>query len=208
MNKLADRQQNNALRLFPGWAFDEEIFRPLDLPPLNQPLVLGWSQGAYAAVEFAAKHPELAGRLFLVSARPKYPAADIAIARNGLKQNARGFLINFYRDCFAAEEKEPFLWFKENLMKKYLETFSAEELLRQLDALSRQSLDIRKLPPAVKITFVHGQNDKTAPAEEIKEFAGHCPQAKLIILKNCGHLPFLHEEFASRLKQIDAPITV
>ncbi|MFA4858197.1 MAG: alpha/beta hydrolase [Candidatus Margulisiibacteriota bacterium] len=204
MHNFANHRQNKIPRLFSGWAFDEEIFQTLDLPDMDQPLVIGWSQGVFAAIDFVAKQKDCTGHLVLISARPKYPAADIAIAQNGLKQNARGFLINFYRDCFATGEKEEFLWFKQNLMKKYLGKFTADDLSRQLDTLGQQSLNISNLSTATKITFIHGQNDKIAPVEEIKEFVSRFPQAKLIIMENCGHLPFLHKEFIACLKSARA----
>jgi pimeloyl-ACP methyl ester carboxylesterase len=122
---------------------------------------------------------------------------DINTARHGIIKNARGFLLNFYRDCFAAEEKENYHWFKQTLQKVYLEKFNREPLLSSLAKLENSALDSRALAEIKNLTFIHGQDDKIAPVEEIKEFAKTLPQAHCHLIENCGHLPFLRGEFAA-----------
>jgi pimeloyl-ACP methyl ester carboxylesterase len=113
-----------AVVLLPGWATDARIFSALAtpggvitptglLPQRSEGLadmiarhtggpvhVLGWSLGAYLAVQFARAYPELVASLTLLGVRPCYPADELATLRLALLQDRAACLTAFYRRCW------------------------------------------------------------------------------------------------------------
>ncbi|MBU0687678.1 MAG: alpha/beta hydrolase [Candidatus Margulisbacteria bacterium] len=221
MFNLINRNQKNTLVLVPGWAFDENIFNNLDLDynylvfagdniaafdsalkkslkehNLEQISLLGWSQGAFAALEFAADNPNLVDQTILVSLRKKYKAEEIKNVENLLRQNHQAFLYKFYQDCFSNENLS---WFKKNLMKNYLNKFRPDNLLNNLTLLGQAEVSAQKLCKIKNLLLIHGKNDRIAPVDEVRSLVSNMPQAKLIIIENAGHLPFLNRHFKERL---------
>ena len=225
MLQFVDRNQEKTLVLIPGWAYDGRIFEKLNLdynyliyypqPDENfstalksalsqreekKVSLLGWSQGAYLAANFALENPQSVDEVFLVSLRPQYPKDEIDSVENKLRQNTRGFLIKFYKDCFTEGEKANYQWFKQNLMQNYLNTFSCEMLSQGLATLALAQATPAKLSAIKNLTLIHGKSDKIAPAEEAQSLAQSLPRSRFISLENAGHLPFLAQDFLERLQ--------
>ena len=209
-----DRNRDNSLVLLPGWATDHRIFEKLDLPynyilpvPFNPNTfesdfleyarqnnietvsLLGWSLGGFCAADFAVKHPEMTDELILVSVKMKYEKDGIDEVKRFLNESRKAYLYKFYHDCFTGGKKEIFAWFKNALMKGYLERFALEELNAGLDYLLAKPLDIEGLKK-VKVRFIYGLNDKIVPAKEVIELRKKLPAADFELFDDAGHVPF------------------
>ena len=224
MFKFVDRKESRALVLIGGWGFDDRIFERLELgfnyffyvdgtgdnfeTELKRLLVerhiekvslFGWSKGAFLACDFAGKNPSVVDELILASLAKEYDKRDVEEIKESLSKNSKAFLHRFYRNCFAPEEAEHYLWFKKNLLKDYLEKMKAEELIKGLDALSGYRIQPGSVDKVKCVKIVHGRDDAIAPVEQAIEVAKSIGQAKFIGFERTGHLPFLHHDFKRRL---------
>jgi len=161
--------------------------------------LLGWSLGALPAAELALARPDLVAEAVLVSARPSYPPEEIAVAREGIRRNRRGYLAGFFSRCFSPGEKETGRLFRQNLLPGYLDQgWDLAALERGLDRLEAVRLD-PALVQAPHVRFVHGVDDRIAPFSEITGFTRGIPAGRVIALEGRGHMPFLAPEFAGIL---------
>ena len=202
--------------VIPGWAFDHHVFEDLDwstnlalwqggdlevLPEAwgkwSQVTLVGWSMGAYAAVQLAQRYD--IEHLVLVSARPTYPAEQLSMVQEAVQRNTALFLRKFYRDGFCRAERELYRDFQHRWQAEYQEQFTAERLLTDLDWMGRQCLKVTNLQAVERLTLVHGREDRIAPWSEMETLANLLSQAKIYCLDHVGHLPFLHEEFMGLL---------
>lgn len=224
MFKFVDRKQSRALVLIGGWGFDDRIFEPLELEynyffyvdgagtdfetelkrllaekHLEKVSLFGWSKGAFVACDFAGKNPGVVDELILAGLAKEYDKKDVEEIKGSLSKNSKAFLYRFYKNCFAPEEAEHYLWFKKNLLKDYLEKMKTEELIKSLDALAGHRIQPGALDGVKCVKIVHGRDDAIAPVEQAIEVAGSIGQAKFIGFERTGHLPFLHPDFKRRL---------
>jgi len=217
--KLFNRGAEETAVLIPGWAADYRIFSTLQLDfnylipikfspysfekgllsslkdnGLNKISILGWSMGGFIARDFASKHQAMINNLTLISVREKYEKEDIGKIKAYLKKNKKGYLYRFYRDSFSKTDEEAFSWFKRHLLRSYLGEMELNLLLEGLDYLSEARLVPLKLKRA-KIKFIHGQDDKIAPIEEMLKIKENFPSAEFITIEGAGHVPFLNRGF-------------
>jgi pimeloyl-ACP methyl ester carboxylesterase len=217
--KFIDRGFKKDILLIPGWATDTNIFDRLDIPfnyilpenipperigeafncfskNTNQPLmsILGWSMGGFIAVDLVSRYPQAFDEIILVGVRRRYNENDIDYVRGCLKKNTRAYLYRFYGRLLSQPEKEHEKWFKEILLKKYLENPDSLYLFDGLDYLAGKELKTDSLK-GLKVIFVHGENDSIASLEEAGLLAGSLPAAKLVSIKGACHFPVLREEF-------------
>ena len=221
MFKHWDRQKERSLVLVSGWAFDERIFEPADLPfnvisyakssmadfendlldhleqaELKRVSLLGWSQGAFAAGHFSAQHPERVEELVLISLRPAYDAETIQQTKSLLHRNKRGYLRQFYKSCFSGLDLETYRWFKQTLQPAYLEMFSKHALCQGLDWLSQARLRVEDLKAVDSLTVIHGRGDRIAPVQDVEQWVTALPRARFLLWEQGGHVPFLLNEFS------------
>jgi pimeloyl-ACP methyl ester carboxylesterase len=214
--KLLDRGFKKILVLVPGWATDYRIFSGLKLDynyllvsrvspscfmeDLSQALeeralekvsIFGHSLGGFLAKDFALAFPKKTDELFLAGIRKRYRAEEIEGARVRVKKNRAAFLRRFYADCFSDGE-EGRLWFKEHLLKTYLDEIRLEDLLRGLDHLSRVSIEPKDFKGLKDVSIFHGVEDKIAPFQEASEIAKGVPSARFIVVPKAGHMVFLN----------------
>ncbi len=224
MFKFIDRSQKDSLVVIAGWAFDSRVFTSLDLPynyllfeddsaesfesQLKETLakndiekisLLGWSQGAFTACEFACRNSKLIEEVILISLRKRYQKQGLNDIKKLLAKNQKAYLYSFYKQCFCADEQESYRWFKDQLLNDYVTNFSTEELTNGLDQLGEGNIDIENLKKLKNIKIVHGSQDAIAPITESLEIAEALPHAKFIEFENTGHLPFLREDFCQRI---------
>lgn len=217
--KLVARGKVATILLIPGWATDYRIFADLDLGfnyllplkfspfdfgeglqkameeyKLKNISILGWSMGGFIASEFASRHPDSVDEIIFVSVRQMYDPAGIEDIKAYLRKNCRGFLYKFYESCFSESERDRFSWFKNNLLKDYVDLISADILLEGLNYLSGRQFDAGSLR-GQKVKFIHGEEDKVAPISEALKLKESFPQAEFISLEKCGHIPFLNTNF-------------
>jgi len=218
--KLIKRGFTNPLVLIPGWATDYRIFDSLDLnydyilPVEFSPLdfeaalssylgknsihkisLFGWSLGAFLAAEFASKNSEKIEDLFLVGIRRRYNLKSLQEIETKLEKNRKAYLYSFYRDCFSRADKEGWRWFKERLLKDYLENMPLERLLTGLDYLSCVYLKPQALLKVKKIKIFQGTEDKIAPIKYAEVIKSNLPQAEFICVEDSGHALFLNPDF-------------
>ncbi len=224
MFKFADRKKKNHLVLIPGWAFDYRIFAALDLPynyfffcdestvnfedelkkilardNIEKISLLGWSQGAFRACDFACKNPDTIEEIILVSLRKKYEKKGLENIKKYLIRNRKAYLYKFYRECFCKDEKDRYRWFRDTFLMDYLDKMSLDRLIRNLDLLWRVEIRPESLKKLKRIKLVHGRADTIAPVSQAIDIANFLPQSQLITFEQTGHLPFLREDFKRRL---------
>ncbi len=220
--KYTERGRRNLIVLVPGWATDFRIFQLLDLDfnyllsPLPLPFsfersllgevkkrklkklsFLGWSLGGFLAADFSSKYPDLVDQLILVGIRQKYTAAEILKMQNFLERNKRNCLCKFYQQCFFRKEK--WLWFKQNLLNNYIDSFSLNYLLEGLSYLKSFQITAAALQKIKKLKIIHGEADKIAPLKEALKIKESLPQAEFILLEGAGHAAFLEEDLSLRI---------
>jgi len=223
MFKFIDRNHEESLILIPGWAFDYRIFDTLDLKynyfifnsnsmndfeselkniieknNLKKISLFGWSQGAFLACDFAGKNPGLIEEVILVGAKQKYEKEGLDNIKKYILKIKRAYLYKFYVECFCRNEKDYFKWFKKNLLKGYLANMDSEDLINTLDWISQKQIKPEYLNEIKKITFIHGEDDRIAPVNEMIVLKEKIKQAKFIIFENTGHIPFLRKDFKDR----------
>ncbi len=212
--KYINRHQKKDIVLLPGWATDYRVFDRLDLEynyivpvefypdTLSSDLVqylqnngfkrvslYGWSLGGFCGADFAVKYPYAADEVTLVGVKEKYKVDGIEKVKKLLSENKKAYLYKFYRDCFFAKDKASYMWFKENLMRDYLEHFSEERLFKGLDYFLKTPLDIKNLQK-VKLKLVYGAADKIVPAAEVMSLKDKIPSSKLFFVEDRGHFAF------------------
>jgi pimeloyl-ACP methyl ester carboxylesterase len=217
---LLDRGFKDTILLIPGWAADYRIFGTLKLDfnylvpsgisldrftarcigamdeyGLETVSVLGWSMGAFLALDLAADFPDRTGpSITMVSARPRYDPDVISGIRVYMKANRAGYLYRFYNECFSEEEEDARHWFRLNLMRPYLKGLDAALLDEGLEYLSGAHIEQDRLK-GLGVRFIHGKNDKIAPVDEVTAMKASSPLSKLLIIDGAGHMPFLNKNF-------------
>lgn len=214
--KFVDRGFEKTLLLVPGWAADYRIFSQIDLGynyflvsklrlssfvedagqalekgALQKVSLFGHSLGGFLARDFALAFPQKTDELFLAGIRKHYGDEEIQGVKERIQKNRAAFLRRFYSDCFTGEDAG-WLWFKENLLKDYLEEMRPEDLSEGLDYLSKVSMDPKDLQDIKNLTIYHGTEDKIAPFQEASEIAGGVPTARFVAVPNAGHMVFFY----------------
>lgn len=224
MFKFIDRKQNKNLVLAHGWAFDYRIFTPLELPynyflfcgnsitdfeaelkkmlsknNIGKISLLGWSQGASAACNFAIKNTDITEEIILIGLRKRYEKQKLKNIEKYIKKNRKAYLYKFYSHCFCEEEKNHYNWFKNILLKDYLEKMTTEQLINGLDQLSELEVKPRNLDKLKSVKLIHGRADAIAPINEAIDIVNRLREVKFIVFEQTGHLPFLRKDFKRRI---------
>jgi pimeloyl-ACP methyl ester carboxylesterase len=222
MFEFVNRGYGKKLFIIGGWAFDRRVFAQLNLPydyffydgaaaeaigELEEFLekeknktekisLLGFSAGAFAVCEFAGRCTEVVDEVILVGLRRRYDRQNLEKIKELLRRNRRAYLQGFYRQCFCRAEL--YQWFKETLLKDYLEKMSLEKLVGDLDWLGSVEIDADNLKEIKSVMIIHGSADKIAPLAQTEKIAESLPRARLVVFEKMGHLPFLHKDFEKR----------
>ena len=171
--------------------------------------VVGWSLGAIVAIAWAHAHPARVRRLVLVSATPKFVAADgwpHAMSHQTLRRFADELRVA-YRPTLqrfltlqtqGSDEARRTLAGLRALMFSRGEP-DADVLRGALDALAGS--DVRELAPRIRAPalVVAGDRDTLAPADASRWLAAALPDARLAIIAGAAHAPFL-----SHAREFDA----
>lgn len=166
----------------------------------------GWSLGAMLALEIARRHPHKASRLLLIGATPRFVAqADwpCGLAAGTVTAFTQGFAVS------PAATLKRFLALqclgdarRSTLQARLAQSLSpaaargdeaVAEGLRLLASLDlRQGLGRLDMP----CCLVHGVHDALMPIEAARCLATALPHARLHVLHDCGHAPFLSQPVA------------
>jgi malonyl-CoA O-methyltransferase len=202
----------------PGWGFDGRV-TTLAAPPrpwlttsrpaapaeiltalseslarlgIESVVLVGWSLGAYLALDFAAAHPGLIRALYLLAGRDHWPPEEIAAIRQGIAADRDGFMRSFYRKCFLGY-RQAGLAFRENLEESCLAALSPAILNGGLDYLNNIRLAERLRVPAgldLPVYQLAGGKDIVAPPGD-SPLAGACR----LFFRHGGHPLFLEKDF-------------
>lgn len=213
----------DTLVLIPGWATDWRIFNGLELDynyllttklntadfnrqllgrldqlKINKVSVLGFSLGGFLAAEFASSCPDKINELILLGVRKRYDPQLLENIRRQINKDQRAWLYKFYLNCFSKADTGGLEWFRNNLLKEYLDNLNSGELIRGLDYLAGHTIHPETLEGIENIRLFHGSGDMIAPVQEALEFKADLPRAKFTLLADTGHLCFLNGNFRER----------
>ncbi len=221
--ELRKRGFEDTLVLIPGWATDWRIFDGLELDynyllttklntadfnqqllvrldqlKINKVSILGFSLGGFLAAEFTCSYPDKVNELILLGVRKHYDSQLLENIRRQINKDQRPWLYKFYLNCFSRADTGGLEWFRNNLLKRYLDNLNSEELTRGLDYLAGQAIHPQALGKIENIRVFHGSDDLIAPVKEALEIKADLPRAKFTLLADTGHLCFLNGNFRER----------
>ncbi|MFH1191254.1 MAG: alpha/beta fold hydrolase [Candidatus Omnitrophota bacterium] len=178
--------------------FNQELFSQINQLKISQVSVFGFSLGGFLAAEFASAYPEKIARLILLGVRKSYDLQLLDNIKREIRLNRRPWLYKFYLNCFSKADTNGSEWFRNNLLKEYLDKLSSDELIRGLDYLANHALYPEALAKIEDVRIFHGSDDLIAPVMEALEIKSDLAQAKFALLANRGHLFFLNRDFRER----------
>ena len=199
----------------PGWGFSGQVVALAEKPCLwARPLVpldsatalpeilaflaehnldaiqlVGWSMGAFLALDFACAFPQKVTSLILMGMRASWPLSEIEAIRLSLATDPQAFLRDFYRKSLLGYKKEARRFVAEQ-QEPLLESLDMQVLGRGLDYLAQWRLPAQV--PQCPISCWHGRRDIIAPVTE----QAVIPGARVTIIEHGGHALFLDREFA------------
>jgi pimeloyl-[acyl-carrier protein] methyl ester esterase len=159
----------------------------------------GWSLGALMALAVAARHPNKVGKLLLVSSTASFiqrdgwphamPPAMLADFAAGVAADAEAMLPRFIGGFNRGDGRAKSVTLE--LLKAADPRPSVEVLTTGLNWL--RDVDLRELATQVKAStlLIHGAADPLMPLGAAEALAALIPGAKLAILDNCAHAPFM-----------------
>ena len=160
---------------------------------LDDICLVGWSFGGMVSMQLAAQLKGKVSRLVLIGAPARFTQkAVMEKIYNRMQADFQGTLEWFYKFCFSSNERSR-NEFGEimKLLGEFIPPFDADELLAGLRLLMK--LDVRDLLGriAVPTLIIQGSKDKVCPPEEAEFLAKKIKNARVSIIDNAGHAPFL-----------------
>lgn len=153
----------------------------------------GHSMGGYIAFEIMRQAPERVARLALINTQARPDTAEATERRRGMMARATG---GGYHDVidelfpgFVHPSRRDDAGLRQ-LVRDMADDVGVDAFIRQQTAVigrpdSRPALAWIKCPTLV----LSGDQDNTIPNSLSIEMASNIPDAKLVILRNCGHMP-------------------
>ncbi len=167
---------------------------------LPSPVTLcGWSMGSMLAMQAALRHPEKIERLILIGATPSF------ILRDGWEQGMEPLLLTSFSTAIRFNVLEAFQRFialfnhndtqskdiVRELMKENLPP--TDILLAGLDLLRNTDLRFQAASIRQPTLLIHGVKDPLMPLGAAQWLANTLPNARLEVLNNAAHAPFLSD---------------
>jgi malonyl-CoA O-methyltransferase len=150
--------------------------------------LVGWSMGAFLAIDCANNFPEKVAGLTLLGMRASWPPSEIAAIRLSLEADSPAFLRDFYRKSLLGYKKEAHRFAAEQ-QEALMQSLDMQMLGRGLDYLTQWRLPPQ--PPVCPISCWHGRRDIIAPVAEQPLIPG----ARTFIIEHGGHALFLDQGF-------------
>ncbi len=189
------------------WVDDLEAV--VDAAHIDRPFaLLGISQGAATAVQYAVRHPERVSHLILYggyavggnrsedSARREIYRAVMEVVRLGWGNDNPTFRQLFTSRFVPGGTQAQIDWFNE-LCRRTTDGQTAGALLAE-----RGNVDIRAALPRVRVPtlVIHATDDHIAPVAQGRYIAGHIPGAEFVALDSRNHVLLEHESAWSRFQ--------
>jgi pimeloyl-[acyl-carrier protein] methyl ester esterase len=159
----------------------------------------GWSLGAQLALAIAARHPSRVGKLLLVAGTPCFvqrkgwphamAPAMLAEFAAGVAADAASMLPRFVGGFNRGDARAKAVTVE--LLQLADPHPSGEVLATGLNWL--RDIDLRDLAPTVTAPtlLLHGAADSLMPLAAAEALAALIPGARLAVLDNCAHAPFM-----------------
>ncbi|GGG92266.1 alpha/beta hydrolase [Polaribacter pacificus] len=172
-------------------SFDEIndlIFQAID----TSAVLVGFSMGGFAALNFARLNPQKISKLILIAASDQ-PLSDAEIK---LRKNTIQLLQDYPYKGISKTRINQFLHPDNQtnteiirLIKRMDQELGKDVLIRQLKATSER-IDISKslIHLTAPITLVGSQNDALVSYKKLEAMASKLPNAKLICIDHAGHM--------------------
>lgn len=183
---------------FPAWL--EDFDAVVEAAGRERFALLGVSQGASVAIDYAVRHPERVSHLVLfggfVQGRHKRQAQESEEAkvleqliRVGWGQTHGAFRQVFGSMFMPEGTADQFRYFDE-LQRATSSPSNAERIFKV-----SQSIDVAELCPRVRVPtlVLHARNEIVIPFSQARLMASTIPGAKLVPLDSRNHLVFEHE---------------
>ena len=176
----------------------------------QKPILLGNGYGGFVALLTAIRHPGLASRLVLADCGAAFSEPGRAAFRGmsaAAKDKGLGAIADVaMRRLFAPEFQQANPALIEERKKRFL-AVDAQTFHGACDALA--TLDLRDQLKAVKVPVLVlvGEQDEATPPPMSRELAAGLPDARLVELPGCAHVPQLQapETFMAAIRAfIDA----
>jgi 3-oxoadipate enol-lactonase len=162
----------------------------------EQPIILGNGFGGFVTLQLSIRHPELARRLVLADSgaafsepgRQAFRAMAAAAAAKGLEAIAETAMLRLFAPEFQAENPR--------LMAERRAAFlRTDATVFQAACRALAGLDLRADVAGVRIPVLVlvGEQDQATPPAMSVELAGLLPDARLVILPGCAHVPQLQK---------------
>jgi pimeloyl-ACP methyl ester carboxylesterase len=167
-----------------------DIARLMDKLGLGHAILVGHSMGGYVALSFAHQFPQRVSGLGLISTQAR---ADTAERRQGRYQTAK---MLEERGIEVVSKGMPGQLTSNRELAAQLETLitgldvqtlaEAQVAMAERAEASPWLVDVR-----VPALVVLGEEDQLTPLENQQEMAGLLPDAELVSLPGCGHMPMM-----------------
>lgn len=174
------------------------------LADVSTPITLcGWSLGAMLALHAAQRHPHRITRLILISATPSF------VQRTSWPHGMTPAALAEFAETVEADPK--------TALKRFIALFNQGDLSsRSIGRALAQAVSIDALPPAATLAaglallrdtdlrelapriaqstlLLHGAHDPLMPLAAAEWLAAALPQARLEVLPDAAHAPFLSD---------------
>jgi pimeloyl-ACP methyl ester carboxylesterase len=216
--ELIRRGHERSLVLIPGWGFCSDIFSSLNLSYnyilpkgpvyydistelhdflLSRNIVkvslLGWSLGAWVALDFQAGYPDMIEAIYVISLPGAFDREEILLQLKVLEADRFASMKQFYRRCFLGQSAD-YQWFSSSLEESSIRQWDMPELRKGLMYLKGKTADLSGYA-GTQMRIFHGERDVIAPIDKIPEPP---PGVAIDVIPGAGHLPFLSSEFERR----------
>lgn len=177
--------------------FVRDLDAVIDTLDADRFALLGLSQGAAAAVTFAARHPNRVSRLILYGAyaqgrnrRGSSEDATTAQAVLAMMQQGWGHADSAFMRAFSS-------LYLPNASREQVKSFADMQRLSTSGEIATRlriacdDIDIVDLLPKIKVPtlVVHARHDQVAPLEQGRLIAAQIPGAKFVTIDSENHVP-------------------
>jgi pimeloyl-ACP methyl ester carboxylesterase len=179
---------------FPKFAADFEAV--VTAADVERFAVLGISQGASVAIDYAARHPERVSKLVLLGAyaqgrnrrgsdnEAEKASTFLSMLRHGWGDESSAFMRAFASVFIPSGSPEQIKWFAD--LQRI--TTSAETARRI--RIACDDIDVLDLLPRVRVPtlVLHCRQDGVVPLEQGRYIAAHIPDARFVTLDSDNHV--------------------
>lgn len=160
----------------------------------QRPILLGNGYGGFIALMTAIRHPGIASRLVLADCGAAFSEPGRAAFR-GMSAAAKGKGVGAIADVamrrlFAPEFQQQNAALIEERKKRFL-AVDAVTFHGACDALATLDLRAQLAAVAVPVLVLVGEQDEATPPPMSRELADGLPDARLVVLPGCAHVPQL-----------------